>query len=35
VFSYVSEKVPQVTGQEQHPVKKGTAEGNLVMSILN
>lgn len=35
VFSYVSEKVPQVTGQEQHPVKKGTVEGNLVMSILN
>jgi hypothetical protein len=34
-YRYVSEKVPRATGQEQHPVKKGSVEGNLVMSILN
>jgi hypothetical protein len=33
-YRYVSEKVPRATGQEQHPVKKGTAEGSLVFSIL-
>jgi uncharacterized caspase-like protein len=33
-YSYVSEKVPRATGQEQHPVKKGSIEGNLVMSIV-
>jgi Caspase domain len=33
VYRYVSEKVPQATGQEQHPVKKGSVEGNLVLSI--
>jgi hypothetical protein len=32
-YRYVSEKVPQATSQEQHPVKKGTVEGNLVLSI--
>ena len=33
-YRYVSEKVPRATGQEQHPVKKGSVEGNLVMSIV-
>jgi uncharacterized caspase-like protein len=33
VYRYVSEKVPRATGQEQHPVKKGSVEGTLVMSI--
>ena len=33
-YRYVSEKVPRATGQEQHPVKKGTVEGSLVLSIL-
>lgn len=34
VYRYVYEKVPQATGQEQHPVKKGTVEGQLVLSII-
>ena len=34
VYRYVSEKVPRATGQEQHPVKKGTVEGELVLSII-
>jgi Caspase domain len=33
-YRYVSEKVPQATGQEQHPVKKGSVEGNLVLGIV-
>ena len=32
-YRYVSEKVPRATGQEQHPVKKGSVEGNLILSI--
>lgn len=31
VYSYVSKKVPEVTGQNQHPVKKGEVEGQLVL----
>lgn len=31
VFSYVSQKVPEATGQDQHPVKKGEVEGELVV----
>lgn len=34
VYRYVSEKVPRATGQEQHPVKKGSVEGSLVLGIL-
>ncbi|MGD8882833.1 MAG: caspase family protein [Desulfobacterales bacterium] len=34
VYRYVSEKVPAATGQEQHPVKKGSVEGQLVMGIV-
>jgi hypothetical protein len=34
-YRYVSEKVPRATGQEQHPVKKGTVEGDLVISLSN
>ena len=33
VYRYVSNKVPQATGQEQHPVKKGTVEGHLILGI--
>ncbi len=33
VYRYVSEKVPRATGQEQHPVKKGSVEGDLILSI--
>jgi hypothetical protein len=34
VYRYVSDKVPQATGQEQLPVKKGTVEGRLVLGIV-
>jgi Caspase domain/Bacterial Ig domain len=33
VYKYVSEAVPRATNQEQHPVKKGTVEGQLILSI--
>jgi hypothetical protein len=33
VYRYVSDRVPRATRQEQHPVKKGTVEGSLVLSI--
>jgi hypothetical protein len=33
-YRYVSTHVPRATGQEQHPVKKGTVEGRLVLSII-
>jgi hypothetical protein len=33
VYRYVSDKVPRATGQEQHPEKKGSVEGSLVLSI--
>ena len=33
-YRYVSQKVPAATGQEQHPVKKGSVEGQLVMGIV-
>ena len=32
-YRYVSTHVPRATGQEQHPVKKGTVEGRLILSI--
>jgi hypothetical protein len=32
-YRYVSDRVPQATRQEQHPVKKGTIEGSLILSI--
>jgi hypothetical protein len=34
-YGYLSKHVPQATGQEQHPVKKGTVEGRLVLSVIN
>jgi uncharacterized caspase-like protein len=34
-YAYVSKHVPQATGQEQHPVKKGTVEGRLILSVIN
>ncbi len=33
-YLYVSDKVPQATGQEQHPIKKGTIEGRLILGII-
>jgi hypothetical protein len=34
IYQYVSVQVPRATGQEQHPVKKGTVEGRLVLGIV-
>jgi len=34
-YRYVYDQVPRATGQEQHPVKKGSVEGNLVLSIIH
>ncbi len=31
VFSYVSRHVPDATGQDQHPVKKGESEGEIII----
>jgi uncharacterized caspase-like protein len=31
VFRYVSRKVPEATGQDQHPVKKGEVVGEMVV----
>jgi hypothetical protein len=33
-YRYVSKMVPAATGQEQHPVKKGSVEGQLIMGIV-
>jgi uncharacterized caspase-like protein len=33
-YRYVTTHVPRATGQEQHPVKKGTVKGSLVLSII-
>jgi uncharacterized caspase-like protein len=33
-YRYVYEQVPKATAQEQHPVKKGSVEGSLVLSIV-
>jgi hypothetical protein len=35
IYNYVSTQVPLATGQEQHPVKKGTVEGQLVLGVVN
>ena len=35
IYGYVSTEVPRETGQEQHPVKKGTVEGRLVLGVVN
>ena len=33
-YRYVSKMVPAATGQEQHPVKKGSVEGQLVIGVV-
>lgn len=33
-YDYVSKNVPRATRQEQHPVKKGAVEGQLILGIL-
>lgn len=34
VYRYVSMKVPQATGQDQHPVKKGEMTGQIVLGVV-
>jgi hypothetical protein len=34
VYRYVSDQVPKATGQEQHPVKKGSVEGRFILGIV-
>jgi Caspase domain len=34
VYRYVSIRVPQATGQEQHPVKKGEVKGEIVLGVV-
>jgi len=33
VYRYVSTKVPQATGQDQHPVKKGEMRGQIILGV--
>ncbi len=34
-FRFVSQHVPRATGQEQHPIKKSTVKGRLVLSVIH
>jgi len=34
IYRYVSKKVPQATGQDQHPVRKGETTGQIVMGVV-
>jgi hypothetical protein len=34
IYRYVSEKVPQATGQDQHPVRKGEITGQIVLGVV-
>jgi hypothetical protein len=34
VYRYVSIKVPQATGQAQHPVRKGETKGEIILGVL-
>jgi len=34
VYRYVSLKVPQATGQDQHPVRKGEMKGQIILGVL-
>ena len=31
LYTYIADKIPAATGQNQHPVKKGEVEGQLVL----
>ena len=31
LFGYLSRKVPEASGQDQHPVRKGETQGELVI----
>jgi len=34
IYRYVSMKVPQATGQNQHPVKKGETTGQIILGVV-
>jgi hypothetical protein len=34
IYRYVSEKVPQATGQDQHPVRKGETTGQIILGVV-
>ncbi len=34
VYRYVSDRVPEATNNEQHPVKKGSVEGQLILGFV-
>ena len=34
IYRYVSKKVPQATGQDQHPVRKGETTGQIVLGVV-
>ena len=34
IYGYVSGKVPQATGQDQHPVRKGETTGQIVLGVV-
>ena len=34
VYRYVSMKVPQAPGQDQHPVRKGEMTGQIILGVL-
>jgi hypothetical protein len=34
VYRYVSTKVPQATGQSQHPARKGEVTGQIVLGVV-
>jgi hypothetical protein len=34
IYRYVSMKVPQATGQDQHPVKKGEVTGQIILAVV-
>ena len=34
LFGFLSKKVPEASGQDQHPVRKGVTEGELVIGLI-
>ena len=34
IYRYVSKKVPQATGQDQHPVRKGETTGQIILGVV-
>jgi uncharacterized caspase-like protein len=34
IYRYVSDKVPQATGQDQHPIRKGETTGQIILGVV-